>query len=193
MEDNDQKLLNTNTMLPEKPLVVLKPKKYMFWLFVIFIVYSCFFNMFGVILPVLITGDYSSVWPASDKRTIMKIALFYIGWVYFILLPTAFRGFNNGKLLFYKDRLVVKPYLFKKERVYFYDSIIVNCYGDFRIALYSNSLHSCKSTFQRFKVKYLQGLGFGLSPRCFDNSPDVEKALELLKNSVSEFNIKPLS
>ena len=86
---------------------------------------------------------------------------------------------------------MITAYMFKNKIVYYYDSLIVDCHGESRITLYSNSLPNWKSPYKRFKIKYLQGLGFGLSPRGFDNPQDIEKALELLKNSVSEFNIKP--
>jgi hypothetical protein len=50
----------------EKPLVILRPKRRYFWAYIIIILFGTIYFIFGVVKPVLTTGDYASVWPAGD-------------------------------------------------------------------------------------------------------------------------------
>lgn len=81
----------------DRPLVLLTPNLRWHWIGYSFVVVLTLFFIIGVILPVLKTGDYASVWPASDKRIGKKISLFYMAWGWIICLPYLMRALNWKK------------------------------------------------------------------------------------------------
>jgi len=117
----------------ETPLVVLKQKKKMLLFVFLILIILIFYTMFGVILPVLKTGDYNSVFCLGG--IVKKILLFYASWVLFLWVPLFFMNLlrNAGTYCFYNDRVELNAYWIKRKVVIPYNRmrVIKNSLGLF--------------------------------------------------------------
>ena len=182
-----------SSSINEGPLFVLRPKRTIYWAAFILMVMITLFSVFGVILPVLETGDYASVLPASNKRIGRKICAFYMAWIWLLLLPSCLPVFRTGICYFYQNRLEVDPFLGRTRRVFLYEEIIVTVRGNYRMSIWSRNLPTWSSPLQRIKAQYWKGMGLGLRPHGHENPENVQKVLQILKDKAAVFQSKPLS
>lgn len=179
-----------NAMCQEDVLVELKPKALMYWAAVFMILTALLFFIFGVIIPVLKTGSYASVWPSTDKRIAVKTAMFYIGWIVILSMPRAITVFNQGHITFYYDRLEILMYINNRKRIFYYKDSLVDCLGGRRVIIYSRNFQSLKNPLKRYKIKYIESALFSLSPKMYKDSSGVNHAVELLREKAFAFNEK---
>lgn len=171
----------------EKPLVILKRsrKKFMFGLVTLVII--TMYCLFGIILPVLLTGDYNAMWLASDKRVGRNITLFYLSLLCLLLLPVFVPSFKAGNIIFYNDRMEIKPFLGMKKKIIPYKKMHISFYMDGRMTITLQSIPSWVHPIRRYYIQYWDGLSIVLSSRCLDNYADVPRALQILKENAFEF------
>lgn len=173
-------------MNEERPLVVLKPSKIAFFSVVIFFICWTIVSVFGVIIPVLTTGDVNAVW-IPHSRTNKNLELFLIALAWIPALPSLVPGKNFGIFYFYSDRMEVVPFLGWKKRVFPYEEILVTIKGSRRVTISKRNLPNWTHPWQRYKAQYWQGIGFG--QRCpWDDvyEENVQKAVEILQKQAGE-------
>jgi len=176
----------------EKPLVILKPNFLLYWVALLFVLYVTLFFIIAVIIPVIMTGDYASVWPASDKRTGVKIMFFYMAWVWILGIPYFIPIFNRKKICFYQDRVEVDPYLYRKTIIK-YSAMKVDVYGDYRFTISRNLTEPVNKPFQYLRFKFIESITFSQRKPNMYNHGHIIKVLTILKERVSDYNVKPLS
>ncbi len=76
--------MNQPNSVQETPLVILKQYRKMIFYLILLLVVIYLFNIFGVTLPVLKTGDYAAVWSAANTSIVKKIVLFYMSWFLYL-------------------------------------------------------------------------------------------------------------
>ncbi|MDH5525615.1 MAG: hypothetical protein OEY01_16735 [Desulfobulbaceae bacterium] len=193
MNEKNNNMQFDSELLNERPLVTLIPKKNLHWLGAILVVSITLFNIFAVIIPVLKSGDYSSVWPVSDKRTGVKTILFYMAWGWLFYLPACLPAFRKGLFCFYENRLEVKPFFVKKIRTFYYKEMSVTLHGNYRMTINKHNVKRHMTLLQRLKNKYWDGVAIGLLHHGLKNHEDVETVISILKDKAATFNVKTLS
>lgn len=174
-------------------VVIMSPKLTIYWATQVILLLLAVFAVLAVIVPVLSTGDFSSAWPADDKRVGRKAVIFFSSFFLLAGLPAIFRGFSSGgEFYFYKDKLEIRTFLFHRLKVYKYEDIIVNQHGSYRVTIHQRNLPGWKSPLKQLKAMYLDGAGFGLSPAGYKDPSKLPLALEILKRS-AEFRKRMLS
>lgn len=150
------------------------------------------FAVFAVVIPVLISGDFGAVWPASDQRLGRKTIIFLICVFWLVLLPAMYRTLATGELRFFTDRLEIKTFLFSRLRTFYYKDITVNQHGSYRVTIHARKLPGWSQPLQRLKALYFHGATFGLLPHGYKDPGKLPAVLQLLRNS-TQFNDKALS
>lgn len=169
----------------EKPIVILKPKRSLCIIGIFISVLLVPFFLFGVILPVIQTGDFASVWPVTDKRVGFKTILFLMGWLYLLLLPLTVTAFKVGDCYFYEDRMEVIPFLGWNKVIYFYKGMFVNIHINVRLVIFDRMLPPWTHPIQRYKAQYWDGFALGIIPTGLNNPEDVQKVLQILLKKAS--------
>jgi|GEM_PF-5809698 len=180
----------------ESPLFVLKLRRKLYIPSFLLMNTGLLLAYFGVIIPVLKTGDYASAFfSAENVRISRKIILFYsclyaapiFTWLTFLSI------WRVGDAYFYRDKLIVKA-LFSRR-------IIKIPYDEMHVIQKKTTLFITRhkiphwSNFSQFiKVKYLEGVGFNTatfsvskifgikeSNGIWENLDEGPKAMQLLK------------
>ncbi len=177
----------------EEPLVVLKPKSLHYWALFFLVILTTIFFIAGTIIPVLMTGDYAAIWPASDKRIGRKICFFYMAWGWIISIPYFIPIFNRRKICFYNDRLEIYPYLFNKKIIINYNNMRVNVHGNYRITITKIYKFNINKPLQYINDKFVESITFSqLKSNAYDYNL-INKAIGIIKERAHEYNIKPTS
>lgn len=165
-------------------VVIMSPKLTIYWAAQVIIVILTAFAIFAVVIPVLSTGDFSSIWPTSDKRVGVKAGMFFGSILLLAGLPATVRAFSSGgEFYFYKDKLEIRTFLFNRTKIFKYENITVNQHGSYRVTIHQRNLPGWKSPLKQLKAIYLDGAGFGLSPAGYKDPSKLPLALEILKRS----------
>lgn len=178
-------------MTTEIPIVILQRKQNWYWAGIIFTIAMTAFGIFGVLLPVFITGDFNAVWPA-DKRTGRNTGIFFTFLFWMLILPAMFRCLYVGDFLFFNNRLEVHTYLFNHNRIYYYQDISVNQHGSYRITIHQRNLPGWGHPLKQLKALYIDGTTLALSTRGYIDPSKLPAALNILKKT-TEYNLKRLS
>ena len=176
-----------------KPLIVLKPKFFVYWLGILMIICVTLFYIVGVIIPVLMTGDYAAVWPVSDKRIGVKTSFFFMAWGWIICIPYFIPIFNRKKICFYNDRVEVHPYLFKKIIIISFSNMRVNVYGNYRLTISKLSKITISRPLQYLNNKFIESITFSQRKANMYDHELIKEAMNIIKERASEYNIKPIS
>lgn len=179
-------------METERALVVLSSNRMWHWIGFLFVIAVTLFYIICVILPVLMTGDYASVWPASDKRIGVKASFFYMGWGWIIGLPYFMRGLNWKKITFFNNRVEVVPW-FMKTFVIYYTDMRVDVHGDYRAAISKTYKFNLRTPIKLFKSKFIEAIGISLRKNKHYDHAQIRKVMEVVQKSASEFNVKSIS
>lgn len=185
--------IDTGSGKKEEPVAVLLPDKLIFWLGVVVTIGIYLFYIFGVILPVLQTGDYASVWPENDRRIVAKMSLFYIACLAIFLVPGALPPFRKGVSFFYADRLEVLPYIGRRKIVIPYAEMIATLHGDYRIVMYRCDAACRFNVWRRLTARYMRGIAYGLRYRDAEHQEKVKQIIRLLEASAAVFKRKMIS
>lgn len=170
----------------EKPLAVLNPKRGFCLIGLLVIVLLVPFFIFGVIIPVLMTGDFVSVWPVSDNRILYKAVLFFMACIYLFIFPFTFPSFRTGNCYFYEDRMEVMPFIGFKKLVFYYNYMYVNVNKNYRIVISKREFSSWRNPFQKYNEQIMYLLSVGINSSCLNNPSDVSHILNILeRKSVS--------
>jgi len=94
-------------MTQEAPLFSIQLKRSWYWVAIIFTLAITVFAIFAVVIPVLSTGSFGAVWPASDQRLGRKTIIFFLCVFWLVSLPAMYRALATGELRFFSDRLGV--------------------------------------------------------------------------------------
>jgi hypothetical protein len=194
---------NKETLNPasKTPLVILRHSRKWglsgIWLFVLVFLYS----IFGVILPVMGTGDYNSAWPAGTGNLLKNVLLFYASCINLLSSPV-FLVLILGKVgtyYFYDDRVELQTYWIKRKIIIPYNRMYIIKRG-MSINITSQNLPDRSHPFQRFKERYWNGLVIatifkdpkfaGMQTgfvRWWENPEDGPKALQILKERAFSF------
>lgn len=174
----------------EEPLAVLKPNKALFFaVFVSFYVCLTIFCVFGVVLPILLTGDFSSGW-ISHKMANKNMQLFISASIWIFVLPLSVPLRNTGIINFYRYFIEVEPYLGFKKIVYKYNDVRVTVEGVRRVAISNINLPDWWHPWQRYKEKHWNGLCFSQRGHGENYAENLQKVLKILQQQAGEFNIK---
>lgn len=177
----------------EKIISILRTKKSIYWLFILIVIYLYIFFIVGVISPVIMTGDYSAVWPSSDKRIVAKIILFYSGIYAIFIFPSLLPLIRSGYFLLYEDRVEVLSFLFKKKNIIFFNEMIVTVHGNYRLVLYRCGLGCSNSKVSRLVARYTNGVSFGLLGKGIANPSELPFFVNILEKKAAIFERKILS
>jgi hypothetical protein len=183
----------TNNLLSETPLVVLKVKRSQVTIGVLCLIFCLLGFMFGVFLPVFRTGDYSAVWGGNPVKGFI---LYYLSWVaipagFFHLL--LFLHHKEGACYFYNDRLEVYTFWFERVIVIPYGRMHV-VKGSMAVRISPQHVPDWSHPLKRILVMYWKSVGFltafddskiaglrtGFNRWC-ENPEDGPKALQILK------------
>lgn len=157
-------LQSDNISTEEEPLVVLRPKRNLHYMASILVCGLTLIILFCVIVPVVTTGDYSSVFGGEDKWIGRKIVMFYIGLGWCSYLPFWPPYFKKGLCCFYSDRLEVHPFIGQKKITFMYGETQATCHGNYRLCIHPYPLPPNSSFAQRYKIKTLKSVTFPLMP-----------------------------
>ena len=179
-------------MTQEAPLFSIQLKRSWYWVAIIFTLAITVFAIFAVVIPVLSTGSFGAVWPASDQRLGRKTIIFFLCVFWLVSLPAMYRALATGELRFFSDRLEIKTFLFSCLRTFYYKDITVNQHGSYRVTIHARKLPGWSQPLQQLKVLYFYGTSFGLIPHGYKDPDRLPAVLQLLKSS-TKFNQKALS
>lgn len=182
----------------ESPLVVLKIERTTFiFSFVITILISlyCFF---GVLVPVLISGDFNSVMTGiSHDSHSKKIIIFVLGILWFISpLPAIICNvLRQGDVSFYEDRLEIKPILKLSVRIFYYKNayaLLASPLSGSTYYLITNS--ELKPNFishpwDYFKWRYLDSATILLNDKALRNPEMKQQAIDILSGRVLKHTV----
>jgi len=179
----------------EKPLVILKPNPSQLIQGVIVMVLVLLGSTFGILLPVLMTGDFGAIWLARGKAGVQEIGLFYMSWIaipailYFLVIIIH----KSGTYYFYHSGLVLHTYWTKRTVIMPYNEMHVTRHA-MGVSITRESLPDRSERLKRFKIQHWDGVGFGTnfeerkvmgmkySKSYWDNPKNGPKALALLKD-----------
>lgn len=173
----------------EQAIVILRPKKiYNISVLAIFFMGVLPFFVFGMLMPVLTTGSYESIWPAGDKNLVKKIIIFY---TCLSLMPCIVPQLKVGNYAFYSDRLEVIPFIFRTRIVMPYNIMHVWFLDNWNMTIAPAKIPSLwRNPIRRMKVQYLKGLCVGIAANYLENPSDVSTAVQLVKERALEFTRK---
>jgi len=172
-------------------LLVLKPSKTVFFFSFIFLICWTVVSVFGVIIPVLSTGNFNAVWMAHlSTNKNMEIFLIVLAWI--PLLPSGIPLKNIGNFYFYDDRMEVVPFLGWKKRVFPYEEMLVTIMGTSRVTITQRNLPGWTQPWQRYKAEYWNGMSFGQRYSRDDTyEMNVQNAVEILQQRAGELWLMP--
>jgi len=176
---------NPSFYMLERPLAVLRPKRAFCFIGLLIIVLLVPFFVFGVILPVLKTGDFASVWPVADKRIGYKAGLFFLGWFYLLLFPLNVPSLKIGDCYFYEDRMEIKPFVGWEKITYLYSKTHINVHRNVRMVISEKLLPSWIHPIQRYKAQYWNGFAIGIISHGLKDPEEVQKVLQILGEKAS--------
>lgn len=180
-------------MTKDTPIATIKLKLLWYWAALILTIIITIFAITAVIVPVLSSGDFGAVWPASDKNFGRKVFVFFISIFWLVSLPAMFRTLSTGELIFFYDRFEVRPFFFAaKRKIFFYKDITVNQHGSYRVTVHTNKLPGWNHPLRHLEALYINGTSFGLLPRGYRDPTKLPIVLDILKRS-TDFNEKSLS
>lgn len=179
-------------MTSDTPIVTIQLKRSWYWAAIILTTSITLFAIFALVIPVLSTGSFGAVWPASDQRLGRKTIMFLIGVFWLVSLPAIYRSFATGELRFFTDRLEIKTFLFSRLRTFYYKDITVNQHGSYRVTIHARKLPGWSQPLQQLKALFIHGASFGLLPHGYKDPGKLPAVLQLLRNS-TEFNKMALS
>lgn len=180
----------TSATEAEEPLVVLKPNRTLFFSVVlIFFVGVTILSVFGEVLPVLLTGDFSSMW-IHHKMNYKNIRIFTSALVWILVFPFGASLRNTGTFRFYKDFIEVEPYLWLKKIIFKYDEISVTVEGARRVTIVKRNLPGLRHPWRRYVTKYWNGLSLGQYGHGRNYAKNLQKALRILQQNAGEFKLK---
>jgi hypothetical protein len=187
----------------ETPLVILRLNRKRISLGIGVLGLCLFYFIFGVILPVLMTGDYNSAWPPNTGTYAKNFAIFYLSWISlpFLLFILVLGIRDAGTYYFYNDRVELHTYFIKRKIMIPYNRMhVVRLSG--AIIMTAQSLPGRSHPLQRFKERYWNSMGFhpifnfkdpkvagmktGLQGT-WENPEDGQKALQILKERAFSF------
>jgi hypothetical protein len=194
--------MNQLNSVQETPLVILKQNQKMIFYFILLLVIIYLFNIFGVTLPVLKTGDYAAVLSAGNRNLVKKIALFYMSWFlylygtpYFLIIIRRF-----GTYYFYSDRLEFKSLWGRRIIMPYNQMMVIRKNIGLIIKTTTEGVFSWRNPLQRFKVEYwnrliigtmfkevkVAGMETGII-RGWENPADGPNAIQILKEKAFSF------
>lgn len=166
----------------EKPLVMLRPKRRDFWAAIIIFFIVNMYLLFGVLIPFIKTGDCSKVY-ASDRHKKMAVILALL---YFPCLPLLVPQLKIGESSFYNDRMEIKPFLGRKIAIVPYNQMYVWSYKQ-KMIINLQSVPSWFHPIKHIKVRYLNALHIPISYGAMENSEDLPKAIQIVKEKAFDF------
>lgn len=174
-------------------IVTISLKRSKYWAFLIVSIALTTYATFGIVIPVISTGDFNAIWPATDKRIVRKAMIFFCSIIWLGAIPAIIRCIISiGEFRFFNDRLEVSTFFFSRLRIYYYKDITVNQHGSYRVTIHQRNLPGWKHPLNQLKALYIDGTTFGLSPKNYGDPSKISLALDMLKKS-TEFNMKALS
>ena len=150
----------------------------------------------SVTLPVLISGDYDSVFFIKNYSYGSKKLYFYITLVIYPYVLMLFPQLKCGNYSFYKERLEISPFILKKKYIFSYSEIHALLYKiellDKKSLVISRSEipNFTKSPLKKIINEYIKGFYIILYPGWLKDSSKVDQAIELIKNNSASFRIK---
>lgn len=178
----------------ESPLVILKHNRTFMFCLLCGVIYFIVSSTLDVILPVLLTGDYTEIHLTKTTYT-EKVLWFYLVLValpsvLYILLIFFLRA---GAYYFYDDRLEFQPFWIKRKIIISYNQMKVFKLKT-KIFILTQAPPSWLHPLQRFKILFWDGIAFGtifVDPKVagikmgmthtWENLADGPKALQVLK------------
>jgi len=174
--------LETPLPAKEDPLVELRWKKWFYYFAILAIICITWFNIFGVIIPYLTTGDFNEIWPAHEYHASRKAKFLFIAPVCLLLLPFLAGAFRIGVISFYETYVEQRPYLpfFKK---------ITIPYDALHIMERSNGMRLTNGSvppwfgnqFKYWKMSCWEGIGISVIDMCYSNPECQLKAITLAR------------
>jgi len=150
----------------EEPLFVLKRNTNTISLLLFVMVLFELFFLFGCIIPVLTTGNYSSMVFYDDVAQYKNIGLFYCALFSFLTTPFMFSDISRtGTFYFYKDRVTIDVFFKIKnkiETIYYYE---LNCIlkkdgnesNKIELIIAKIELSKIRNILCLYKARYLDG------------------------------------
>jgi hypothetical protein len=203
---NKKEILYTGN---ETPLVILKKKRKTLLFGFLILIILIFYSIFGVILPVLKTGDYNSVYCLGG--IVKKILMFYASCFILLWLPYLIISLlrNAGTYFFYNDRVELNAYWIKRKAVIPYNRmrVIRKSSGRGGVMWMVDTMYNVNSIMSHpllfFKFRYWNGIRFatffsdqkiaglkaGLT-MAWENPEDGLKALQILKEKALSYEEK---
>lgn len=166
----------------EKPLVILRPKRRDFWAAIIIFFIVSMYVLFGILIPFIKTGDYSEVY-ASDRHKRKAVIIAFICFPSLLLLGPQLK---IGKSSFYNDRMEIKPFLGRKTIVVPYSQMHVWSYKQ-KMIINLQSVPGWVHPIKRIRVRYLNALQIPTAYGGMENSEDLPKAIQILKEKAFVF------
>lgn len=173
----------------EQPLFTISPSLgfYLSGMIILFLIILPLF-LFCVTLPVLTSGSYESVFSFTEQPSSKKIKIFYLSLVYYICLPTLIPQFRVGNYIFHENRLEVKSYIFRKKYILPYEKIHTRILQNRRIVISDSYIPEwSENPIKRLINEYLKGFIIVLFPFYYEDSSNLSKAIELLKQKSVTF------
>lgn len=146
----------------EKPLAILRPNRKACTIGEIIILGCLLYSIFGIVLPVLMTGDYSAMWISSDEEIEYRVIIFYAS---LIFIPLALFNImlilhSTGTYYFYENRMELHTHWIKRKIVMPYNEMHV-LYLNMGLRITREKIPDWSHPLKRFKIKYWDGVGFG--------------------------------
>lgn len=185
-----QDIVDKSSINFDDAIIVGKQNKRKYFTILVLVVIAMAFLILTAVIPVALTLDYSSVLSASENRIGKKIFRFYLGIFLCVLLPFCAPFFRNGNAYFFKDKVVVKPFISNKLKVYYYKNMKVTQNGMRSFKMEKSMVGSDYNIFKKIKNRYFDGVVFGITKETIENYEIVDDVLILLKNNVEEYIVK---
>lgn len=183
----------------ETPLVVLRLDRKWNTMGDFMVILCTLFLTFGVLFPVITTGDYAEVW--LGEHIVTKVALFYLSLIaipacifYILLLPS-----KGGTYLFYNNRLEVYTLWFSRKIIMRYERMHVIRTSS-AIIITPRKIPDWSKPLQHLKMRWWEAKGFGTNfvdlkiagmkaglDRTWEKPNSGPKALQILKEKAFSF------
>lgn len=186
----------------DEPLVILKPHLKYSVIGLLILVCGFIVAMFGFILPVLTTGNFSTMW-VMEEEIIHRILMFCFGWL--MILGTPFLMMiilRTGPFYFYNNRMELHSFWTKRKIIIPYKEMHVRMLGN-GVIITKQKLPSCLHPLKRFKIEYWDGIGFSANlnektvaemkkglGKVWVNPEDIPKIMKILKEKAFSYTEK---
>lgn len=173
-----------------KPLEVVKHSKIALMFLGVMTISWTVVSVFGVIIPVLSTGDFNAAWIAHSRLN-KNVELFFLALAWIPAAPFVFGSIKNaGTLFFYRDRMEVAPYLGMGKRIFPYEEIQVIVKNSRVVNIIRKDLPGWSRPWQRYKAEYLKGNVVAFPLRNIGNDHytiTAQNALKILRQRAGNF------